>query len=121
MTIHMYNGKKCIVCGWFVIGTGVNPPNPHAIASKMVEPVCKWNEHDEYMTKQCEPIYCELCLIGLMGNGLEYVWNGVELLVFNGNDGEYHEPTTKTYNPIANNQISFKYIKRRGKWMATIK
>jgi len=121
MSKTMYNGKKCIVCGWFVVGIGVNPPNAHEIASKMVEPYTKWQEYGEYMTKQGEPIYCELCMHGLMGNGLEYIWNGENLLVFDENDEEYHEPPSNVYNPITNHQVQFKFIQNDGRWLAITK
>lgn len=116
MTNAMQTCKKCIVCGHFVIGIGANPPNAHEMASKMVEPVCKWVENDQYMQKSGEPIYCELCLTGLMGNGGKYMWNGEELMVFDENDEEYHEPTKNTYVPHKNSQIWFVFNNNTHRW-----
>jgi hypothetical protein len=89
------------------------------------EAVAEWYKHDavphEFSIPCGEftiPFVCELCWIGMVGSGDEYIWDGVNLLVFDKSDGEYHQRRGILYRPPHNVKIQFEYDKSSGKWQA---
>ena len=118
------NMKKCVICqqncmepdetyqmAWDVIKTILN----------QMDCMPNWYELEETTTfhlNHIVPVICELCLIGMMNTNQEYIWDGTILLVYDGNDQEYHEYHGKCYKPKSTIQIQFEYDERRQKWIA---
>lgn len=98
---------KCMICGWNVLQPYTIPPN-----------VLKHMHND---VKQHDGVCCELCMIGMYAQLDEYIWDGVNLVVFNKSDGEYHEPDGNEWIPSTNGQIKFMYNERGAKWYVTVK
>lgn len=77
------------------------------------------NMHND--VKKHDGACCELCMIGIYAQLHEYIWDGVNLVVFDENDGEYHEPDGNEYIPSTHGQIKFMYDERTMKWYVTVK
>lgn len=98
--------QKCTICGW-------NMVEPYTIPSNVMETM-----HNDI--KHGEPVCCELCMIGIYAQLDEYIWNGVELIVFNQKEEEYIKPVGNVWIPSKNGQIKFMYDERTLKWNVTV-
>lgn len=118
---------KCIMCDMESVVWQHNMPNTIEQAWNIIcmventmEPVVDWSKHDEYtinMANRPIPMICELCWYAIMGNSDEYIWNGQYLLVFDYNDGEFHEWKQTIFKPSNIKQIYFKWDERSKRWM----
>jgi hypothetical protein len=98
---------KCPICGW-------NALEWHQIPPKVMELM-----HDD--VKHGESMCCELCMIGIYAQLDEYIWNGVDLIVYDEKEGEYTKPVGNVWKPSKPGSIQFVYDERRMKWMVTVK
>lgn len=120
---------NCIVCGAYStehMHFQLEPATAHRYVRKVVDLIKNQLEVDERRLEQPEfmlfkqnvfvPYICQLDWYAIMANGNEYAWDGVNLLVFSPNDGEYHEWQLNEYHPSIPSQIMFKRDERSGKW-----
>jgi hypothetical protein len=94
--------------------THVDHVNMYTLIAKRVHPSIL----DQINANHDEIPCCDLCLYGLMYNAMEYMWNGVNLLVFDESDGEYHEFHGTTYIPNNVWMIQFEFDETTHKWVA---
>jgi len=89
----------------------------HLIPTKVVKMWHEWDETGanqeivaEYTVKcgiHPVPAICELCWTGLCQSGEEYIWDGVNLLVYDQTSQEYHERKGIYYKPTGTSRIVF--------------
>jgi hypothetical protein len=109
---------KCVVCGQKFSEHSVKVLNPVTIAMNLVANPYNWVESEEYCTESGDPAFCELCVIGLMGSGWRYMWNGTDLMVYDEKEEEFIERRGDRYRPAYPTQIQFEKDKESGKWIA---
>lgn len=118
---------KCVICGheshdWMKnrLHSIEDAWNVINFINNEMEPIVQWETNVEYTTiiaNRPIPYVCELDWIAMCGNSDEYIWDGVNLLVFNYNDHEYHEWKQIIFIPSKVSKIYFKYNKRSKRWM----
>jgi len=102
---------KCIVCGNTMLEHHCIHDNMYDLVYMMDTMVLNKLETDGLHI-------CELCWIAMCANGNDYIWDGVNLLVFNQNDGEYHERRGNQYKPTSTSRIVFERCATSNKWVA---
>jgi hypothetical protein len=60
-------------------------------------------------------------MIGIYAQLDEYVWDGVNLMIYDGKEGKYIKPSGIEWIPSTNGQIKFMYNERGAKWYVTVK
>lgn len=108
-----FDGKavKCTICGHLT----VNPARAHA---QIVDIMQKYVNEELLVQSGVDPCdweCCELCWYGMIYNWHEYVWDGVNLMVFNRKEGEFIEYHGNVWKPIAPGNIQFEKDEN-GKW-----
>ena len=101
---------KCIVCDNTMLEHVPIQLNMHTLIQNMHETVLNTLNEDEM---HC----CELCGIAMCANGNDYIWDGVNLLVFDKKDGEYHERMGNRYKPTSTCRIVFEKDETINKWV----
>lgn len=103
---------KCMICGC-----------SHAKWSKMEQNMINWvvnqlnpDEADQISQMPDEMAICELDWYGMVYSGEEYVWDGVNLLVYNESEEEYVEPTKSVWKPSSPVYIQFEKDEVSKKW-----
>ena len=107
---------KCIVCGGNVANMDDYNANP-LFHAQMVKLVMKHIDDIAIGAELDDMVVCELCTIAIINNGMEYMWDGKILLVWNKYEQEWFEPTKPTWKPIVTKQIVFKYDETIQKWV----
>lgn len=64
------------------------------------------------------PYVCQLCWYGIVQNYQDYIWDGVNLLVFNQTRQEFVVPSGDEYFPVGTSRIKFKLDETTKKWVA---
>jgi hypothetical protein len=115
---------KCIVCQQnspIVQHLWRNTPESVVKVADQVDPIRKWlidDGHSLICQDAYIPMICELCWYGLIGSGGEYVWNGLELMVWDTSEQEYIEPSGHVYKPYSVMAIQFERCGYRHEWVA---
>lgn len=63
----------------------------------------------------CDWDCCELCWIAMINNGMEYIWDGVNLLVYDESEQEFVETHKRRWKPTKRIGITFEQCES-GKW-----
>jgi hypothetical protein len=89
-----------------------------------IDPCREWQNQEMSIIihqDQPVPVVCELDWLAMIGNGVYYMWNGVDLLVHDWNKQEFVEPVGSEYEPPTPSSIKFKYDERRQEWTVQVR
>lgn len=105
---------KCVICG-NIMAKAVEPTPKlmELILNSVKEDVLDKSKQDP-----CDWECCELCWYGVIHSGWDYVWNGVDLMVYDEKEGEWFEFSGTVYKPARTGAIQFEYSKASQTWMA---
>ncbi len=79
---------------------------------------CTVNEDVLYQNQPdpCEWDCCELCWYGVVNSGTGYMWDGVNLVVWNRKEDEFTEPSGNVWKPDYPVGIQFEKDERSKTW-----
>lgn len=105
--------KECIVCSQDMLKVVETTP----IMAQHIYNTVKQSILDKNHVDPCDYMVCELCWYGLMYNGVEYMWNGQDLMVFDEKEGEYVEPHKSVWKPSNPVAIQFEWCEISKMWV----
>lgn len=102
---------KCSICGHESARMMGNSPELIVLVMNTIDQdVLYENQPDP-----CEWDCCELCWYATVNNGMGFMWNGVNLMVWDREEEEFIEPDVKVWRPASPVWIQFEKDEN-GKW-----
>lgn len=105
---------KCIICNHqTAVPYNIAPELVELIQNNVAESIL-----DNIAQDICECVICELCWYGTINSGWDYIWNGIELMVYDRSEDEWFEYHGSRYKPSKGSMIVFEWCEASKKWLA---